>query len=112
MELLRKRPSTGQGRTILRVVSFQSHSASCMSNRRTSAKNLAELPAFRAAIQGTQNKVASEALLKHVVADVHGIGGLSHAKVQRARDLATRRTTAGSFVRLAEKVKYPYTLIK
>ena len=63
-----------------------------MSNRRTSAKNLVELPAFRAAIQGTQSKVASEALLKHVVADVHGIGGLSHAKVQRARDLATRRT--------------------
>jgi hypothetical protein len=45
------------------VGSFQSHSISCMSVPNTSAKALAELPAFKSAVVGTHNEVASDVLL-------------------------------------------------
>jgi hypothetical protein len=58
-----------------------------MSTSIASAKGLGELPAFVGAVHGSRNKVASESLLKEVVAETHFVGGLSHSKIQRACDI-------------------------
>jgi hypothetical protein len=61
-----------------------------MSTSIPSAKELGQLPAFVGAVHGSRNKVASESLLKEVVAETHFFGGLSHSKIQRARDIVQK----------------------
>ena len=74
---------------------FSSHATSCVSCQAISATALSELPAFFGAISGSRNKVVSEAILKQVVAETHEHGSLSHAKVQRARDMVKKKLENG-----------------
>jgi hypothetical protein len=69
------------------VTKFHPHSKSCLSIAKVSAKDLVEMPAFVGAIVGSRNQVASETLLKEVVAESHSIGGISHAMIQRAQNI-------------------------
>jgi hypothetical protein len=45
---------------------------------------------FVGAIQALQNSFPSEKLLKGIVSETHSVTGLSHAKVQRARNIVTK----------------------
>jgi hypothetical protein len=62
-----------------------------------SAKVISELPAFKSAVFGTRNGVASEVLLKGVVTETYSIGNLTHSKVQRARDIVRNATEQSNF---------------
>lgn len=64
---------------------FVPHGGECVSCPKMSAKELAVLDAFEGAVKGTIG-TAGESLLKSVTANVHDVGSLSHAMVQRARD--------------------------
>jgi hypothetical protein len=75
------------------VTKFEPHTRSCNSTSTPSAKDLGELPAFVGAVNGTRNQVASETLLKEIVSEAHSIGGLSHAKIQRARVYVKKKFT-------------------
>ena len=61
------------------------HGSECVSCIKVSAKALAGLGAFMGAVKGV-NGGSGEMLLKRIVGEVH-VGELSHAKVQRARDI-------------------------
>jgi len=41
---------------------------------------------------GTRNKTATENLLKSGIGNVHNVGNLSHAMIQRARDVVKKRS--------------------
>jgi len=70
---------------------FVPHGGECVSCPKTSAKELAVLDAFEGAVKGTIG-TAGESLLKSVTANVHDVGSLSHAMVQRARDHVKHRS--------------------
>jgi len=65
---------------------FVPHGSECLSSIKVSAKALSGLGAFKGAVKGV-NGGAGENLLKRIVGEVHSVGELSHAKVQRARDM-------------------------
>jgi MULE transposase domain len=69
------------------VSKFDFHSNSCCSIPKISAKQLAKLPAFKSAVLGSKDKVASESMLKNVVLETYNHGQLSHTIIQRARDV-------------------------
>jgi hypothetical protein len=99
LELSRKQKSNGKrvGRVAHvpegyhYVTKFQPHSKSCLAIVKPSAKGLGKMPAFVGAVVGSRNQVAPEALLKEVVAETHSVGGLSHAMVQRARNIVRKK---------------------
>jgi hypothetical protein len=70
-------------------------SPSCVAIPTISAKQLAKLPAFKSAAQGSINKVASEGMLKNVVSETYNHVELSHNKIKRARDLDRNTTDNG-----------------
>jgi hypothetical protein len=69
------------------VTIFEKHLTSCVSQPKTSVKELATLPAFKGAVLGTQNKVASRKKLNNVVTETYKQSDLSYAKIHRAREL-------------------------
>jgi hypothetical protein len=104
LKLLRKRPTLGQRNSSTKSIPegywyvsfFQCHSPSCVSIPTISAKHLAALPAFSSAVQGSNNKVASESLLKKVVSETYHHVQLSHNMIQRARDVVRNTTYNGN----------------
>jgi hypothetical protein len=103
LNLLRKRPSQGKRNTSTSdipdgywyVSMFHCHSPACVSIPSISAKHLATLPAFKSAVQGSTNKVASEGMLKNVVYETYNHVQISQNKIQQARDYIRNTTDNG-----------------
>ena len=74
------------------VSQFKGHGGSCQSQVKLSAKQLSKFTAFHSAVLGTRNKTATENLLKSGTGNVHNVGNLSHAMIQRARDMVKKRS--------------------
>ena len=74
------------------VSQFKGHGGSCQSQVKLSAKQLSKFTAFHIAVLGTKNKTATENLLKSVTGNVHNVGNLSHAMIQRALTFITMTT--------------------
>ena len=74
------------------VSQFKGHGGNWQSQVKLSAKHLSKFTAFHSTVLGTRNKTATENLLKSVTGNVHNVGNLSHAMIQRARDMVKKRS--------------------